>query len=115
MSKVFAHRELWEIFWANGSAMLGDIGGRVSRCFRATRVDVVGFGAVSKRVIFITHHFVGVPITWFSLPIARMQYGSTALIIAANYNYDGQLEVAKLLLRHGARVQHTNKVMWSKG
>ena len=74
MSKVFAHRELWEfafeIFRANGSAVLVDVGGRVSRCFRATRVDVVGFGAVSKRVIFITHHYVGVPITWFCLSIA---------------------------------------------
>ena len=39
--------------------LLVDVGGRFPRCFRATPIDVVGFGQVSERVIYITPHFSG--------------------------------------------------------
>ena len=40
-----------------------------------------------------------------------MQNGETALLYATQYGY---LEIAELLLRHGASVLHENKVMRGK-
>ena len=40
-----------------------------------------------------------------------MQMGKTALTWSA---YNGHLEMAKLLIRHGASVQHENKVIRGK-
>ena len=41
-----------------------------------------------------------------------MQYGSTALMFAAN---NGHLQVAQELLKHGANVEAKNKVMQGDG
>ena len=74
-------------------------------------VCVSGFGlglrSVSERVIVITTHVVGMPL--MRLPVSRMQgNGRTALAEAAFY---GRLEIVHLLLQHGARARHQDKVM----
>ena len=40
-----------------------------------------------------------------------MQSGNTAIICAGTY---GKLDVADLLIRHGASVNNQNQVMWGK-
>ena len=51
-------------------------------------------------------------LTRLSVPTALIQDGMTALIWASQF---GHLEVADLLLRHGARVRHKDKVMRGNG
>ena len=99
--------------------------GRGSRAFHATRlvmcvedVDVCSRGQVwccGQRYdnAFVSRRMLsGVPLTRLPVPTARIQYGSTALMNAAA---KGHLEVADLLIRNGAQVQHENKVIRGNG
>ena len=74
--------------------------------FSLSLTDIIAWSMV------ITTHVVGVPLTRLSVPTARMQDGNTALMHSAKH---GELEVAKLLIERGARVQHENKVSRGKG
>ena len=51
------------------------------------------------------------PIMWLPAPSALIQDGATALMHAAK---SGSVEVVDLLLRHGARIQHQDKVIRGK-